>query len=197
MKVQSGNKQAQRRAAAETAAFIRVVRYNDESSFNLDNDFDMNPVSPKTWPHMGPIWVTIWATHMGPIRFLSTCFIWIPCGFPNIVQISAQLVQKGPACVAQLGSQILVISNNARNIVSWTATWQLSVINKTKMSFLFTIKIDYWLKMFLENKNISFIKTIIYPSHDMNKYVLCKGLKIRLYSLYIIDWKTKTNFWNR
>ena len=52
-------KQAQHRAAAETAAFIRVVRYNDESSFNLDNDFDMNPVSPKTWPHMGPIWITI------------------------------------------------------------------------------------------------------------------------------------------
>ena len=126
------HKQAQRRAAAETAAFIRVVRYNDESSFNLDNDFDMNPVSPKTWPHMGPIWVTIWATHMGPIRFLSTCFIWIPCGFPNIVQISAQLVQKGPACVAQLGSQILVISNNARTLVSWTAMWQRSVINKTK-----------------------------------------------------------------
>ena len=125
-------KQAQRRAAAETAAFIRVVRYNDESSFNLDNDFDMNPVSPKTWPHMGPIWVTIWATHMGPIRFLSTCFIWIPCGFPNIVQISAQSVQKGPACVAQLGSQILVISNNARTLVSWTAMWQRSVINKTK-----------------------------------------------------------------
>ena len=34
--------QAQSRAAAETAAFIRVVRYNDESSFNLHNDFEMN-----------------------------------------------------------------------------------------------------------------------------------------------------------
>ncbi len=53
--IKQNTKQAQRRAAAETAAFIRVVRYNDESSFNLDNDFDMNPVSPKTWPHMGPI----------------------------------------------------------------------------------------------------------------------------------------------
>ena len=52
-------KQAQRRAAAETAAFIRVVRYNDESSFNLDNDFEMNPASTKTWPYMGPIWATI------------------------------------------------------------------------------------------------------------------------------------------
>ena len=51
--------QAQRRAAAETAAFIRVVRYNDESSFNLDNDFEMNQVSTKTWPHIGPIWATI------------------------------------------------------------------------------------------------------------------------------------------
>ena len=52
-------KQAQRRAAAETAAFIRVVRYNDESSFDLDNDFEMNPASTKTWPYMGPIWATI------------------------------------------------------------------------------------------------------------------------------------------
>ena len=40
-------KQAQRRAAAETAAFIGV-RYNDESSFNLDNDFAIDPVSTKT-----------------------------------------------------------------------------------------------------------------------------------------------------
>ena len=53
------NKKAQRRAAAETAAFIRVVRYNDESSFDLDNDFEMNPASTKTWPYMGPIWATI------------------------------------------------------------------------------------------------------------------------------------------
>ena len=56
-------KQAQRRAAAETTAFIGVVRYNDESSFNLDNDFQMNPASPKTWPHMGPIWATIWGPY--------------------------------------------------------------------------------------------------------------------------------------
>ena len=49
----SGFQQAQRRAAAETDAFIRVVRYNDESSFNLDNDFEMNPVSTKTWPPHG------------------------------------------------------------------------------------------------------------------------------------------------
>ena len=52
-------KQAQRRAAAETAAFIRVVRYNDESSFNLDNDFEMNPASTKMCPYMEPIWATI------------------------------------------------------------------------------------------------------------------------------------------
>ena len=45
---QRKNKQAQRRAAAETAAFIRVVRYNDESSFNLENDFEMNPAAQKT-----------------------------------------------------------------------------------------------------------------------------------------------------
>ena len=64
-------RQAQRRAAAETAAYIRVVRYNDESSFNLDNDFDMNPASTKTWPHngthlgnyMGPTWATIWGSY--------------------------------------------------------------------------------------------------------------------------------------
>ena len=52
-------KQAQRRAAAETDAFIGVVRCNDESSFNLDNDFEMNPASTKTWPYMGPIRATI------------------------------------------------------------------------------------------------------------------------------------------
>ena len=66
-------RQAQRRAAAETVAFIRVVRYNDESSFNLDDDFEMNPVSTKTWPHMGPIWATIWAPYEQPI--------WGPYGF--------------------------------------------------------------------------------------------------------------------
>ena len=60
--IQSTNtlhKQAQRRAAVKNAALIRVVRYNDESSFNLDNDFEMNQISTKTWPHMGPIWATI------------------------------------------------------------------------------------------------------------------------------------------
>ena len=46
--VSSKKKQAQRRAAAETTAFIRVVRYNDESSFDLDNYFEMNPASTKT-----------------------------------------------------------------------------------------------------------------------------------------------------
>ena len=40
------------------------------------------------------------------------------------------------------------------------------------------MKIDYWFEMFLENKNVSFIKTVIYPSYDINKYVLCKGLNI-------------------
>ena len=88
-------RQAQRRAAAETAAFIRVVRYNDESSFNLDNDFDMNPVSPKTYPHMGPIYMS---NPYGAHNVFVHLFHWIPCWFPNIVQISAQLVQKGPAC---------------------------------------------------------------------------------------------------
>ena len=66
-------KQAQRRAAAETTAFIRVVRYNGESSFNLDNYFEMNPASTKTWPHMGPIWAFIWGPYEQPI--------WGPNGF--------------------------------------------------------------------------------------------------------------------
>ena len=36
-------KQAQCPAAGETAAtFIRVVRYNDESSSNIDNDFEIS-----------------------------------------------------------------------------------------------------------------------------------------------------------
>ena len=90
-------KEAQRRASAETATFIRVVRYNDESSFDLDNDFEMNPGSTKTWPHMRPIWTTIWGPFEQPI--------WGPYGFcppgsyepqimptifPDIAHISAQ-----------------------------------------------------------------------------------------------------------
>merc|ERR1711923_508288 len=45
----------------------RVVRYNDESSFDLDNDFEMNQVSTKTWPYIGPIWATIWAPYEQPL----------------------------------------------------------------------------------------------------------------------------------
>ena len=67
---------------------IRVVRYNDESSFNLDNDFEMNPVSTKTWPHMGPIWATIWAPYEQPI--------WGPYGFCPLVSYGSHV-----------GSQIL------------------------------------------------------------------------------------------
>ena len=55
------------------------------------------------------------------------------------------------------------------------------------MSFLDTMKIDYWLKMFLENINISFIKTIMYPLYDVDKYVLYKRLHIPLYLSYEID----------
>ena len=58
---------------------------------------------------------------------------------------------------------------------------------RQEMSFLFTMKIDYWLKMFLENKNISFIKTIIYPLYAIDKYVLCKRLNIHLCLSYKID----------
>ena len=49
------------------------------------------------------------------------------------------------------------------------------------------MNIDYWIQMFLENKNISFLKTIIYPLYYVNKYVLCKGLNIHLYLSYKID----------
>ena len=83
--IQVNIKQAQRRAAAETDAFIGVVRYNDESSFNLDNDFEMNPASTKTWPYMGPIRATIWGPYEQPI-WAHTVFVhlfhigpmWVP-----------------------------------------------------------------------------------------------------------------------
>ena len=178
--------QAQRRAATETAAFIWVFRYYDESSFHLENDFEINPASTQTWAthgahldnHMGqiwayeiiiiiiwgpygfcppalygshvgcplPIWVTdpahsfhiscpqfhpygphkvfvhllymvpMWvahcpygsqilhtvstylahsSTHMGPIQFLSTCFIWVPSGLP--------ICSMGLMCGANMG----------------------------------------------------------------------------------------------
>ena len=45
--------QAQRRAATETAAFIWVFRYNDETSFHLENDFEMNSDSTQTWETHG------------------------------------------------------------------------------------------------------------------------------------------------
>ena len=122
-------KQAQRRAAAETAAFIKVVRYNDKSSFNLDNDFEMNQVSTKTWPHMGPIWATIWAPYDQPIwgqygfcppvsyGFHVECGfpIWVPASahiFPRYCQpfcpvgpgtVLVRLFQKGLKWVAHLG----------------------------------------------------------------------------------------------
>ena len=41
-----------------------------------------------------------------------------------------------------------------------------------------TMNIDYLFKMFLENINVSFIKSVIYPSYDINKYVL--GLNMHL-----------------
>ena len=125
----------------------------------------MNPVSTKTWPHMGPIWASIWA-HMcnpyGPIRLLSTCFIWVPCGFPIWVPALAQiflryvyiseygpvrfgvrLFQKGPSWIAKWGPRSKVKSIIAQSLVSRTETWQRIVINKTKMSFLVTMKINY------------------------------------------------------
>ena len=52
------------------------------------------------------------------------------------------------------------------------------------------MKIDYWLKMFLENKNISFIKTIIYPLYAIDKYVLCKRLNIT-FMFIIQNWLKK------
>ena len=48
------DEQAQRRAATETAAFIQVFRYNDDSLYHLENDFEMNPPTTQTWdPHGG------------------------------------------------------------------------------------------------------------------------------------------------
>ena len=37
--VKNLKQQAQRQAAAETAAFMLEFRYNDQSSFHLENDF--------------------------------------------------------------------------------------------------------------------------------------------------------------
>ena len=65
------------------------------------------------------------------------------------------------------------------NVVKSCNYWNENVIFGYDENWLF-IKND------LENINISFINTIIYPSYDMNKYVLCNALNIRLY-LYIID----------
>ena len=115
-------RQAQRRAAAETAAFIRVVHYNDESSFNLDNDFEMNPASTKTQKH-GPTWDPsgqlygaqtgfVYLFHMGPM--------WVPDNnmgprscphfsqiLPSFLPSRARFgigppVSKGPTLIAQL-----------------------------------------------------------------------------------------------
>ena len=47
--------------------------------------------------------------------------------------------------------------------------------------------------MFLENINISFIKTIIYPLYDINKYVSCKGLNIHLIYIYYTKFIKKQN----
>ena len=71
--------QAQRRAATETAAFIWVFRYYDESSFHLENDFEINPASTQTWAthgahldnHMGQIWA----------YEIIIIIIWGPYGF--------------------------------------------------------------------------------------------------------------------
>ena len=60
-------KQAQRRTATETATFIWVLRCNDESSFHLENDFQMNPASSQTWATWGPSGQLV-----GAIRFLSS-----------------------------------------------------------------------------------------------------------------------------
>ena len=86
------------------------------------------------------------------------------------------------------GSQILVKNNIARTLTSLTAMCvnKLWTIRQT-MSFLVTLKTDYWLRMFLENNNIRFIKTIIHPLYDINQYALCKRLNIHLYLLYKID----------
>ena len=91
MEVQNFIKQAQRRAAAETAAFIRVVRYNDESSFNLDNDFDMNPVSPKTCPHMGPIYMSNpYGAHTVFVHLFHMDPMWVPKYCPNFCPVSSK-----------------------------------------------------------------------------------------------------------
>ena len=46
--------QAQHRAATETVAFIKMFRYNDESSFHLENDFEMNPAISQKWATWSP-----------------------------------------------------------------------------------------------------------------------------------------------
>ena len=70
----NGKKQTQRRAVTKTAAFIRVVGYNDESSFNLDSDFEMNPASTKhdpTWDPSGQIY----GAHMSNPYRAHTVFV--------------------------------------------------------------------------------------------------------------------------
>ena len=73
-------------------------------------------------------------------------------------------------------------------------TGHQSTNRRKRRSFFMTMKIYFWFKMFLENINVSFIKTVINPLYDVNEYVLCKGLNIHLYLSYEINWKTQTNF---
>ena len=126
---------------------IWVLRYNDESSFHLENDFQMNPSSSQTWGPSGQQQQPKWG----------------PNGFYHL-------------------------------LVSRTAMWWHVCFRRKGRSFLMTMKIYFWFKMFLENINVSFIKTVINPLYDVTEYVLCKGLNIHLYLSYEINWKTQTNF---
>ena len=148
------------------------------------------------WTHLGNYMSPIWATYMGSIRFLSTCGMWLPHMGPGFCSHFPQILSTflprrarygfglSVAKVSRVGwgSQILVCLS-CNKLQCGNKLWLI----RQKMSFSVTMKINYWFKMFLENENISFIKTVIYPLYDINKYVLCKGLNIHLYLSYKID----------
>ena len=152
------------------------------------------------WTHMGNYMGPIWATHMGPYGFcppfsygshvgspygsqiLHTFSKILPTFLPSRARYGVgPPVLKGshvccPIGVPDLSYKQHCINSRVTNcnvVTSWNE-WD-------KMSFLDTMKIGYWLKMFLENINISFIKTIMNPLYDVDKYVLCKRLNIHLY----------------
>ena len=194
---------------------------------------------------------------MGAIRFLSTCFIWFPCGLPIWVPdpahsfhrscpqfrpygphtVFVHLLHMGPMWVANMqygfhlgcqyesqilptfaqdldhfsafkrppvswgshvgcsiGSLILATWIVARPLVSRTEMWWRIVFSRKKSHFWWRWKLIIDFKCFLENINVSFIKTVIYSLYDVKKYVLCKGLNIHLYLSYILIKNTQTNF---